>query len=477
MKNAYRNLGCVLLAGFAALSQAGAADADSTTTTDTLVARGRYLAVAGDCAACHTATTPGARPFAGGYGVESPLGVIYATNITPSTSAGIGHYTEQQFARALRQGVRADGGHLYPAMPYTAYTALTDEDTRALYTYFMKGVEPVDEPSKQTRLPFPFDIRASMAVWNALFLEDGRFVPDAALSQEVNRGAYLVNGLAHCSTCHTPRNALMAEDGDRFLAGAPLGPWLAPNITPDVKAGIGGWSDAELTQYLRTGHTDRSQAAGPMAEAVEKSFQYLDPADVKSIVAYLRTVPAAADGAQAGPVAGYGEAHDDEATLRGASGPYEHHSLRTGAALYSAYCASCHQANGGGSVNGLYPALFHNTATGRADPSNLVSAILFGVDRTVAGKQVLMPRFDHESPLQPLTDEQVASISNHVLAQYGNTDTRVEPKDVLQARQGGPRPFLARVQPLLLPLMVAGVALVLLLVSLFLVSRRDGGGK
>ena len=471
MKNILKSLVPATLLGFAALSLAQV-PAPPAAGADSLVAKGRYLAVAGDCVACHTATTPGAKPFAGGYSIESPLGIIYATNITPSKSAGIGNYTEEQFARALRQGVRADGAHLYPAMPYTAYTAVSDEDTHALYTYFMKGVAPVDEPSKETRLPFPFNIRASMAMWNALFLKDRRFVPDAALSQEVNRGGYLVNGLAHCSTCHTPRNALMAEEGGSFLGGGALGPWLAPNITPDADAGIGGWSDAELAQYLRTGHIDKSQAAGPMAEAVENSFQHLEPADVKAVVAYLRTVPAVADPAQKKPAFAYGEARDDEATLRGASGPYEHHSLRTGAALFSAYCASCHQANAGGSQNGLYPALFHNTATGRADASNLMSAILFGVERTVGGKQVLMPRFDHESPLQPLTDEQVASISNYVLAQYGNPDTRVEPKDVLQTRQGGPRPFLAKVQPLMLPLIVAGGVLVLLLAGWLLMRRR-----
>lgn len=469
MKNIVKIL--AVLAGF---TLAGLVHAQAAADTDTLVAKGRYLAVAGDCAACHTATTANAKPFAGGYSIESPLGIIYATNITPSKTAGIGNYTEEQFARALRQGVRADGSHLYPAMPYTAYTLVSDEDTHALYTYFMKGVAPVDEAARQTELPFPFNIRASMAVWNTLFLKDQRFVPNAALSQEVNRGAYLANGLAHCSTCHTSRNMLMAEVDSKFLGGSPLGPWVAPNITPDPKAGIGGWTDDELTRYLRTGHTDRAQAAGPMAEAVEKSFQYLTPEDIRAMVAYLRTVPAIADQAQAQPVTSYGVAQDNEAVLRGASGPYEHHSLRTGAALFSGYCASCHQANAGGSQNGLYPALFRNSATGRADPSNLVAAILYGVERTVDGHQVLMPRFDHESPVQPLTDEQVASISNHVLTQYGNPQAHVTPHDVQQARQGGPKPFLAKVQPLLLPLIVAGAVLVLLLVSLFLVLRKKG---
>ncbi|MDB5850048.1 MAG: Cytochrome, partial [Rhodoferax sp.] len=252
-----------------ALTQTAPPVAASTQDT-ALIEKGRYLATAGDCAACHTAA--GKAPFAGGYSVQSPLGVIVATNITPSKTAGIGNYTEAQFARALREGRRADGQHLYPAMPYTAYTLLSDEDTHALYTYFMRGVAPVDASPPPTELPFPFDIRLSMAAWNLMFLRNERFVPDAAQSQQVNRGAYVANALAHCSTCHTPRNALMAEQGSRFLGGAQLGAWYAPDITP-APGGIGGWSDAELNQYLRAGHVPgKSQAAGPMAEAVEKSF-------------------------------------------------------------------------------------------------------------------------------------------------------------------------------------------------------------
>ncbi|QHI97716.1 c-type cytochrome [Xylophilus rhododendri] len=469
MKTKLKTLAALAVLALSGMAQAQSASA-SAADTDALVAKGRYLAVAGDCAACHTATTPGAQPFAGGYSIESPLGTIYATNITPSKTAGIGSYTEEQFARALRQGVRADGQHLYPAMPYTAYTVVSDEDTHALYTYFMKGVAPVDTAPQQTALPFPFNIRASMAVWNTLFLQDRRFVPDAALSQEVNRGAYLANGPAHCSTCHTARNVLMAEDHAAFLGGGPLGAWYAPNITPDARAGIGSWSDAELLQYLRTGHTEHAQAAGPMAEAVEKSFQHMEPADLKAIVAYLRTVPPVAEARQAQPATAFGKPRDDEATQRGAVGPNERKGLHAGAALFSGYCASCHQANGAGSQNGLYPALFHNTATGHAQPANLVAAILYGVDREVDGHHVLMPRFDQQSQVQPLTDEQIASVSNYVLARYGNLAVEVQPRDVAEARAGGPRPLLARLQPMILPLMVAGVVVVLLLIA-FLVMR------
>ena len=436
----------------------------------TLADKGRYLALAADCAACHTAAA--GKPFAGGYSIQSPLGVIVATNITPSRTAGIGDYDEAAFARALRQGVRADGAHLYPAMPYTAYTGLSDEDTRALYTYFMHAVAPVDQAPEPTRLPFPFNIRASMAAWNLLFLDDRRFVPDASASAQVNRGAYLGQALAHCSTCHTPRNALMAERDGQLLGGGALGPWYAPNITPDGHSGIGSWSDAEVAQYLRSGHIARSQAAGPMAEAVEKSFQYLRGEDITALVAWLRTVPPLPDPAQARPVTAQGRPYDPEPQLRGSAPQTARDSLHDGAALFSAYCASCHQAGGQGSRDGAYPSLLRNTATGRADPSNLVAAMLFGVERTVGGRQVLMPRFDHESPLQPLTDMEIASIANHVLSHYGDATTQVDARRVREAREGGPRPFLAKVQPMLLPLAIAVLVLVLAAALAWWLLRR-----
>jgi mono/diheme cytochrome c family protein len=439
-----------------------------------LVEKGRYLAIAADCAACHTSThegKPGKR-FAGGYSIESPLGAIMATNITPSKTAGIGNYSEAQFARALRQGVRADGSHLYPAMPYTAYTQLSDEDTRALYAFFMHGVAPVDVRPQPTQLPFPFGIRSSMAVWNLMFLDDQRFAPDASQSQQVNRGAYLANALGHCSTCHTPRNFLMAERRSRLLGGGALGAYYAPNITPDAN-GIGGWTDAELVQYLKSGHVaGKSQAAGPMAEAVEKSFQHLKAEDLSAIVAYLRTVPPQSEQGQERPPFAYGTAASSEPALRGASGPNERDSLRGGAALFSGNCASCHQPDGGGSDNQSYPALFHNTATGSARPANLIAAILFSVERTVGGQQVLMPRFDHDSPVNPLSDAQIAEIANYVLVQYGNPAVRVSADDVAQTRRGGPRPFLAKVQPLLAPLLLVLAVVVVALAAWWLLRRR-----
>jgi mono/diheme cytochrome c family protein len=437
------------------------------------VERGRYLAIAGDCMACHTA--PRGKPYAGGYAIESPLGTIYATNITPSTSAGIGNYSEQQFARALRQGVRADGKHLYPAMPYTSYAQLNDEDVRDLFAYFRHGVQPVDTAATATALPFPFSMRVAMAGWNLLFLDNKPFVPDPAQSQQVNRGSYLVNGLAHCGACHTPRNVAMAEKPGQRLAGAALGPWWAPDITSDPVAGIGGWSDAELRQYLTTGRAPgRGQAAGPMAEAVSNSFQHLHEEDITAIIAYLRSVPATGGGSGRSekPAFAHEGRGSDESLLRGRASQNERDSLTTGAALFSANCASCHAADGAGSADQSYPSLSHNSATGALRADNLIATILFGIERKVGQTEVLMPRFDAQSYVNQLSDKQIALIANYVLQQYGNAELQVSEADVRQSRLGGARPLLARAQPFMVPGMVLLGVLVLLLVWVMVRRRR-----
>ncbi len=256
-----------------------------------LVAKGKYLAIAGDCGACHT--TENGRPFAGGLALASPLGQIFSTNITPSKQFGIGNYSLEDFDRAVRHGVRKDGANLYPAMPYTAYSSVSDDDIKALYAYFMHGVEPVDEVGPRTSLPFPFNIRLSMMGWNLIFAHDKPFAADPSKSAQWNRGAYLAEGLAHCSTCHTPRNFLMAEEGGKALGGASLGTWFAPNITSDAVAGIGKWSVDDIAAYLSTGRSPTgSQAGGPMLEAIDKSFSKLDAKDVKAIATYIHGVAA-----------------------------------------------------------------------------------------------------------------------------------------------------------------------------------------
>lgn len=447
-----------LITTFAGLHIGMAAAADSVNTER--VARGQYLAIAGDCVACHTA--PRGQPFAGGLPVATPIGSIIATNITPSTTAGIGNYTQQQFSDALRRGIRADGRRLYPAMPYTAYAQISDDDVRALYAYFMHGVNPVDSAPAPTRLPFPFNIRWSMAAWNLLFLDGEPFTPDPAKSADWNRGAYLVRGLTHCSACHTPRNLLMAEQSSHELAGGDVGPWSAPNITSDANSGIGGWSESDLVDYMKLGHAlRRAQAAGPMAEAIDNSLQHLTDADLRAIATYLKTVPARHDPADTRAVDTWGGASDELDSLRGVALPGDPDKM-TGAQLYDGYCASCHQDRGQGSFDGGLPPLFHNTATGRANPGNLVMVILDGIRWQTGDSGVHMPSF-----ADSLSDRQIATLVSYLTRHYGNPAATVSSHQVQILRAGGSPSHLVLLARLGLAVMV-----LVIIVIIYLFTRR-----
>ncbi|WP_240975268.1 cytochrome c [Paraburkholderia aromaticivorans] len=405
-----------------------------------LVKRGQYLATAGDCVACHTA--PKGKPFAGGLSLATPLGEIVSTNITPSKTAGIGNYTQERFSDAVRKGIRADGAHLYPAMPYTSYAQVSDDDMKAMYAYFMQGVAPVDEHSPDTALPFPFNIRMSMAVWNMMFLDSKPFEANPSKSAEWNRGAYLVKGLAHCSACHTPRNTLMAEDKTLDLAGASIGGWTAPNITSDADSGVGTWSEQELADYLRTGHAlDKAQAAGPMAEAVDNSLRHLSDGDLHAMAVYLKSVPSVHAKGDTRPASAWGKPTADVDEVRGVKWPADANKL-SGAQLYDGYCASCHQAKGEGADGGGLPSLFHNSALGRSNTNNLVMVMLHGVQHQDGTPDILMPGFS-----DLLSDQQVATLGNYLLKRWGNQNAIVTVDQVKTLRAGGEAsslPWLAR---------------------------------
>lgn len=425
-----------------------------TARADDAVERGRYLSVAADCVACHTSPKQG-KPYAGGYAIASPLGEIWASNITPSTSHGIGNYTEADFAKAVREGVRKDGARLYPAMPYTSYAKLTDEDIHALYVYFMQAVAPVDEDARTTELPFPFSVRSSMAVWNLLFLDKTPFKPDPAQSAQWNRGAYLVEGLAHCSSCHSPRGLMMQEVGGKAFAGGSLGDWYAPNITSHPISGIGGWTDDELAQYLKTGRAEgKGQAGGGMAEAVANSLSKLRDEDISAIVTYLRTVPAVADKDATRAAFAWGDAATapGEPAIRGTDAP-----IASGAVLYSGLCASCHGSRGEGSNDGYYPSLVHNSTVGMVRPQNLVATIIGGIDRQVDGEHVLMPHFSEGSYVQALSDADIAAVATYVRTTFGPGD-QVTEAQVALIRDGGEKPLLAKIARLWLPLLILGLA-------------------
>lgn len=250
-----------------------------------LIARGKYLAIAADCAACHSG--PDAKPFAGGVALKTPFGAIVSANITPDPVAGIGGWTETEFISALWEGRGRGGRRLFPAMPYTAYTQMAREDVVAIFAY-LKTVDAVPAKVETNQLPFPFNIRSGMAVWNLLNFRAERFQPNPARSERWNRGRYLVDVLEHCGVCHTPKNFLGADKSSSYLKGGTLQGWYAPNIAPDKEKGIGSWKDQELFDLFRSGQTGNVIASGPMAEVVSKSTMYLTDDDLNAIIAYLK---------------------------------------------------------------------------------------------------------------------------------------------------------------------------------------------
>ncbi|UPG88137.1 cytochrome c [Luteibacter aegosomaticola] len=453
--------------GRAAIVVAGALALGAHAQDSDLIARGKMVATAADCAACHTSDA--SHQYAGGRAIGSPMGNIYASNITPSNSHGIGGYSEAQFADALRKGINARGEHLYPAMPYTAYAGLTDDDVHALYVYFTQGVKADDNTVPATKLPFPYSMRWTMAGWNLLYLGNGMHPAQGSEDARVARGHYLVDTLGHCSSCHSPRTFLMAEDASAYLSGAKVDGWIAPNITSDAVSGIGAWSEDDIAAYLKNGHVKgKGQAGGGMAEAVEQSLSHLSDDDLYAMAAYLKTVRGIRDpndtkaafeyaGARAIPALGEREpvrpdgAVDPEA-LRVAT-------TTDGATLYAGACASCHQPDGLGTQNQYFPSLSHNRAVGMSAPDNLVMAILHGIDRKGADLHVAMPAFARD-----LSDAQVAAVATYVEQHFGNPDVQVSADTVAGIRAGGPKPLLLRLTPFLVPGGVLVVALVLWLV-------------
>jgi len=452
-----------LLAG---LGSTAAVSAAPSSADAALIKRGEYLAVAADCGACHRQTAEDGAPFAGGYAIDSPMGRIIASNITPSTQYGIGDYSEQQFADALRKGVAADGSNLYPAMPYTAYQGLTDEDIHALYSYFMLAVKPVDiAPDEHTDLSFPFNIRQIMWGWNLLYRSDKPFEKQPDLSEQLNRGKYLVDVLAHCSTCHTPRNMMMAEDSSQYLAGSPLGGWYAPNITPD-SSGIGDWSQDDIVSYLKTGHlAEKAQAAGPMAEAVEHSFRYLGDNDLHAIAAWIQQIPAIKTPV-ATPSAQAAEPRDINQLVKGQGdqSSLADSSSTDGAELYNGACASCHGREGQGTADNFYPSLTNNSAVSGPTAQNLVMTIVDGIHRKSSDSDVGMPAFG-----QQLNDAQIAAVTHYVRQQFGNINEDISAEQVKTLRSGGEAPFIVRYVDYLI---AAGVFIALLLLLLIVRLRK-----
>jgi mono/diheme cytochrome c family protein len=389
-----------------------------------LLVRGEYLTKAADCIACHTVPGKG-EPFAGGLPFVLPFGTIYSSNITADPTTGIGNWSDDQFVRAVHDGVRADGQRLYPAFPYTAYTALSRKDVLAIKAYLF-SLPPVKQPNREADLGFPFNQRWAMGFWNAAFFKSSRFEADPAQSPAWNQGKYLATALGHCAECHTPRNFAFALETSNNLAGESVQGWRAYNITSDAKNGIGAWSDAELATYLTTGHADgRGSASGPMGEAVEHSLQYLKTEDTAALVSYLRTVPAKAGKS---PIEIDAKAPWAVAASAAAPAANTAEGHEQGLRLFAAACASCHQWNGQGQQTN-YASLLGTRGVNDAGGANVTQMILRGVKMRVHDNEVYMPAFD-----KAYTDTEVAALANYVIAQFGNKQGTVTPEFVAKQR-------------------------------------------
>ncbi|WMD21647.1 cytochrome c [Achromobacter seleniivolatilans] len=408
-----------------------AADGTPAAPDAQMIKQGEYLSRAGDCIACHTAG--GGKPFAGGLGIESPLGTIYSTNITPDKETGIGNYTYEDFDRAVRHGVARDGHSLYPAMPYTAYAKVTPEDVKALYAYFMHGVAPVKQANKDTDISWPMSMRWPLTVWRWMFAPDVAVAPvttdlKGADREALLRGQYLVEGLGHCSTCHTPRGVALQEkaltdaDGSAFLSGGVVEGWLAKNLRGDMTDGLGSWSKEDIATFLKSGRNGHSAAFGGMAQVVQESTQHLTDADLNAIAVYLKSLP---------PV-------NKDATKPLAYDPSVAQALRSGkdqsdgAMAFLNNCAACHRSTGKGYTE-TFPQLAQSSTVNSADPTSLIHIVLKGAQMpgtTAAPTAYAMPGFDWR-----MSDKEVADVVSFVRSSWGNKGAAVSASEVAKVRK------------------------------------------
>jgi mono/diheme cytochrome c family protein len=414
----------------------------STVPIDTrdpkLIAKGEYLAKAADCAGCHTAPPGGpsgkeplhpSAPFAGGLGMGSPFGTIWSSNITPDPVAGIGRYSYDDFARAVREGVAPGNGRLYPAMPYPSFAKINDDDMHALYAYFMHGVAPVSKPAPRTRLPFPFNLRWALTFWSFAFAPDDVFVPQSSRSPQWNRGAYLVQSLGHCGACHTPRGPAYEERGYSehsrlYLTGGTNDHWFAPNLTGDMGSGLGRFSEDDIAAFLRRGHGGGLVTFGSMIEVVEDSTQYLTDDDLHAIARYLKSLPAQAPSGH----------FDDQsnAALRTVRALKTGDVELPGAGIYQGFCARCHKADGMGEPL-KYPRLAGNPAVLSEHADSLVRLLVDGGEapHTQSGPDPKkMPSFAGK-----LTDTEMARVLTFVRNTWGNDAAPVTTREVARIRQ------------------------------------------
>jgi mono/diheme cytochrome c family protein len=417
------NPGPLAFAGGSTVALADYHAADPTGVPSSLagadqVKRGEYLVQAADCRACHTA--PGGQPYAGGLAITLPFGAIYSTNITGDKDTGIGSYSDQDFINAVRTGIRRDGTHLYPAMPYPSYSYMTDADALAVKAYLL-SLPPVHLANRESTLTFPFNQRWSMIFWDFLFNANSRYAPNTAMSPEWNRGAYLAEALAHCGECHTPRNIGFALDNRKKFAGAVTAGWRAFNITSDKATGIGAWSDDDVGAYLGAGHAlGRGTAAGPMGEAVDASFSHLEPSDIHALLVYLRSVPPVASPDLPAKIAPPAPASPKEG-----GGVAD----ALGRKVFEEACVSCHSWTG---VSALSPFATIVGARAGNDPTatNIAQIVVSGTNRRTPQGVVSMPAFG-----SVYSDIEIAAVANYVTARFGSEKSTIDAKDIAALRK------------------------------------------
>jgi mono/diheme cytochrome c family protein len=362
-----------------------------------LIAEGKVLAGAGYCVVCHT--RPGGQPLAGGYGLQTPFGTIYSTNITPEPETGIGRWSLAAFTRAMHDGVSRDGSHLFPAFPYDHFTKVSDDDVKALYAYLMSR-PPVRAAARANTIPFPLNIRSLQEGWKILFFRSGRYQPDTSKSAEWNRGAYLAEGLSHCGGCHTPRNFLGAEKIKEAYAGAEIDDWIAPALS-DANLSPVPWTQSELSSYLRSGVTPlHGVAAGPMSPVVHTGLAAVPDTDIEAMALYFADVDHAATrtadanaavrkALQASPL-GSGQEYDPDARL------------------YAGACIGCHY-NAGPTPLPARPELALNTALTLPAPTNFIHVVLDGIGIAEGGPDLVMPAY-----ATALSDADIARLANYL---------------------------------------------------------------
>ena len=402
-------------------------------TSPSLIQQGAYIARTADCVACHTA--PNGAPYAGGLAMQTPLGAIYSTNITPDQDTGIGQYSLADFNRAVKHGVTPDHRPLYPAMPYPSYAIMPDEDITALYAFFMTEVPAVRQNNAESTIPFPMNMRWPMSWWQVLFAPEREFIADSQLTAEENHGAYLIEGPGHCGACHTPRGIAYQEKAmslathakSDFLSGAEIDGWRAKSLRSEAR-GLSSWSQEELALFFKTGRTDTVAAFGAMAEVIEHSTRYMNDADINAMAAYLKQLPPAKNKILAF------EPKVDTTTKLLQAGV----NLDEGAMLYVENCQVCHRADGLG-IPRIFPALAGNSAVFAKNPQSVIQVTLEGGKMPSNDVDVMdfaMPAFKH------LSNHELVEVMNFIRNGWQNQAPKINAKQVGHIRQ-----FLASKAP------------------------------